>query len=348
MICIILTSGSVVSMLWHPILCIFSHSTSRALAMVYFHRPSSCARTDVRTCPSRRSRTESGQSARKYTYWLCALCIFSELYFKCDGHVSPNILTTTHHLHHTHHTPHSTHSGGGKKSHEKLLVVTYAMKAMGLHRLAETAAALLKRNTGLVAQFGDGSGAGGGCSASGIKSEGGDVKKEGEVKVEGGVSADIKMEVVDGSVSSSGAASSSSNDIKTEPTTDATATTTTTTTTPSPSPRGRGKRTRGQSTISRAVSINGATAIVYSGDGSGCVASGSPVRIKLEPLSPVVNYTRTRARGNNKNIAVGDDQEEPASVRKKRQKIQEIMEKIRMEEAAGVEGSYEHVVAVAV
>eukprot|EP01032_Pedospumella_encystans_P010792 gene10792-12587_t len=48
--------------------------------------------------------------------------------------------------------------GAGKKSHEKLLIVTYAMRAMGLNRIAETAAALLKRNTGIVVTFGDSSG----------------------------------------------------------------------------------------------------------------------------------------------------------------------------------------------
>jgi hypothetical protein len=41
-------------------------------------------------------------------------------------------------------------SGASKKSYEKLLVVSYTMRAMGLNRLAETAAALLKTRTGLV------------------------------------------------------------------------------------------------------------------------------------------------------------------------------------------------------
>ena len=39
--------------------------------------------------------------------------------------------------------------GAGAKSKEKLLVVSYAMKAMGLNRLAEVAAQILKSKTGL-------------------------------------------------------------------------------------------------------------------------------------------------------------------------------------------------------
>lgn len=75
-----------------------------------------------------------------------------------------------------HSTKFNFYSGGGKKSHEKLLIVTYAMRAMGLHRLAETAAALLKRNTGIVVNFGD--------SSDGEVTSGVDANESKEIKTE--------------------------------------------------------------------------------------------------------------------------------------------------------------------
>jgi len=228
------------------------------------------------------------------------------------------------------------------------------MKAMGLHRLAETAAALLKRNTGLVAVFGDGCGSGDG----GVEKEDG-VKVEGGVKIEGGVCGDIEMEIVDEGVggNSSGVSSSSSSGcvIKSEPDTDTT-TINTDLTTSNPAantttaniPRNKGTRTRGKSTISRVVNVNGTSAIVYSGDGAGCVDSGSPARIKLEPISPTINHSTTNDKiCTRKKVVREDENDEPASVKKKRQKIQEIMEKIKQEEALDVVNS-EHVIAVAV
>ena len=83
------------------------------------------------------------------------------------------------------------HRGAGKKSHEKLLIVTYAMRAMGLNRLAETAAALLKRNTGLVVSFGDASG---GDGTSTI------VKEEVSSSGAADENIEIKIENVDGGI----------------------------------------------------------------------------------------------------------------------------------------------------
>lgn len=48
------------------------------------------------------------------------------------------------------HTLLTIYSGASKKSYEKLLVASYTMKAMGLHRLAERSAQLLKTRTGMV------------------------------------------------------------------------------------------------------------------------------------------------------------------------------------------------------
>jgi hypothetical protein len=86
--------------------------------------------------------------------------------------------------------------GASKKSYEKLLVVSYTMRAMGLHRLAETAAALLRARTGLVLEW---------CPAAVVKEEevgagadegvGEGVVEVQEVKVE--VKEERKLEAAD-------------------------------------------------------------------------------------------------------------------------------------------------------
>ena len=74
------------------------------------------------------------------------MCIYV-LYMKIltISYISPE--SSTYHIHPTYPT---LYSGASKKSYEKLLVVSYTMKAMGLHRLAERSAQLLKTRTGLV------------------------------------------------------------------------------------------------------------------------------------------------------------------------------------------------------
>jgi hypothetical protein len=76
--------------------------------------------------------------------------------------------------------------GASKKSYEKLLVVSYTMRAMGLHRLAETAAALLKARTGLVLDW---------CPAGGVKEECSAEEVEGGAGVGVGEMQEVKVEV---------------------------------------------------------------------------------------------------------------------------------------------------------
>lgn len=76
--------------------------------------------------------------------------------------------------------------GDSKKSYEKLLVVSYTMRAMGLHRLAETAAALLKARTGLVLDW---------CPAGGVKEEFGAEDLEGGAGAGAGEMQEVKVEV---------------------------------------------------------------------------------------------------------------------------------------------------------